>query len=118
MLAPSAASSLLHKATELLRAAHRTQVNGLPAVHGDARPDNIMVLMEDSRIAKLQLIDMDWAGPENDTQYPVLLNMRAILWPHGVCPGQPMKQVHDLELLSLQLSPTTLAGMADWKQMI
>ena len=116
-LAESSGSFLLDRALALLQTAHATKVNGVPAVHGDARPNNIMVLMEDSKVVKLKFIDMDWAGPEDVARYPVLINMEAIEWPDGVGPAQPMKQEHDRALLSSHVSPATADGLKRWQRM-
>ncbi|KAL0021814.1 hypothetical protein WJX77_003390 [Trebouxia sp. C0004] len=44
------------------------QSSGSFAAQGDARPDNIMVLVEACNVKQMQLIDMDWAGiPGNAT---------------------------------------------------
>ena len=117
VLGPAHIPELILKAEQLLQKAHLTPVLGASAAHGDARPDNIMVLMEASKIKQLKLIDMDWAGPVGSTQYPVLLNTKSIVWPAGVGPGQALQQKHDIALLHLQTNPATHAAVCDWRAM-
>ena len=108
---------LLDKAQQLLKAAHRVLVSGQPAAHGDARPDNILVLMQAGEIVQLKLIDLDWAGIAGEAVYPILLNTRGIQWPAGAAAGLPLQQQHDCELLKLQVDPATAAGTNDWRRL-
>ena len=117
VLKPIDIPELILRAEELLQKAHMIPVLGASAAHGDARPDNIMVLMEASKIKQLKLIDMDWAGPVGSTQYPVLLNTKSIVWPAGVGPGQALQQKHDIELLHLQVKSATCAAVSNWRAM-
>lgn len=117
MLRPAEMPELIQKAEQLLHQAHLTVVSGSPAAHGDARPDNIIVLVEAGKAKQLKLIDMDWAGPVGSTQYPVLLNIKTIVWPYGVGPGQALQQRHDVELLQLQVNPATHAAVSNWRAM-
>ena len=92
-------------------------VSGSFAAHGDARPDNIMVLVEACNVKQMKLIDMDWAGVSGNTFYPVTLNARPILWTAGVGPGQPLQQERDLKLLQLQINPALRGAFNDWRKM-
>ncbi len=117
VVGPARMPDLVQKAKELLRKAHSVHVSGSPAAHGDARPDNIMVLVEAGNVKQLKLVDMDWAGITGSTHYPVLLNAKTVVWPEGVGPGQPLQQKHDIDLLQLQVNPATHASVNDWRQM-
>lgn len=117
VLGPADMPELVKKAEQLLQTAHLVRVSGTPAAHGDARPDNIMVLIEAGRVKQVKLIDMDWAGTVGSTLYPTLLNTRSIVWPDGVGPGQALQQKHDLQLLQLQVNSTTRAAANDWRAM-
>ena len=117
VLGPSEMPELVQKAEQLLRTAHLVRVSGTPAAHGDARPDNIMVLIEAGKIKQVKLVDMDWAGTVGSTEYPTLLNTRSIVWPDGVGPGQALQQEHDLQLLQLQVKPATRVAASDWRAM-
>ena len=113
---PEESKSLSPRAQELLVAAHNVMVDGQAAAHGDARPDNILVLLRLGKIIGLKLIDLDWAGIAGIAKYPMLLNTRSILWPDGVAAGLPLHQRHDLELFDLQVDPATASGSAGWRQ--
>ena len=106
---------LIDEAQQLLKTAHSTLVSGRKAAHGDARPDNILVLMRLGKIVKLKLIDLDWAGLAGEETYPTLLNTVAIQWPDGVAAGLPLEQEHDLELLNLQTHPVRAAATVNWR---
>ena len=108
---PEESKLLLPRAQELLSAAQKVMVDGQPAAHGDACPDNILVFMRSRRIIELRLIDLDWAGK---AEYPILLNTKSIQWPRGVAAGQALQQNHVVELLNLQASPETAFGSAEW----
>ena len=112
---PEDSKLLLPRAQELLSAAHKVMVDGQPAAHGDARPDNILVFRS-RRIIELRLIDLDWAGIAGKAEYPILLNTKSIQWPRGVAAGQALQQNHDVELLNLQASPETAFGSAEWRR--
>ena len=58
------------QAEQLLHSAHSVHVSGAFAAHGDARPDNIMVLGEACNVKQMKLIDMDWAGMSGNTFLP------------------------------------------------
>ena len=115
---PAAQQSLIPRARQLLEAAHSQLVDGRAAAHGDARPDNILVLMCQGEIEDLRLIDLDWAGFAGEAKYPILLNTKAIQWPEGVEAGAPLSQAHDFQLLDLQVNPATAGGKRDWRDLI
>ncbi len=117
VLVPAHMPDLVKKAEQLLRSPHSVHVSGLFTAHGDARPDNIMVLVEACNVKQMKLIDMDWAGVSGNTCYPVMINAKTIVWPAGVGPGQPLQQKHDLELLQLQVDSALRAAVNDWRQM-
>ena len=106
---------LIDRARQLLKAAHSTLVSGRKAAHGDARPDNILVLVRQGQIVELKLVDLDWAGLAGEETYPTLLNTVAIQWPDGVAAGQPLEQEHDLELLNPQTHPVRAAATVNWR---
>ncbi|DBA87304.1 TPA: hypothetical protein ACH3X1_004362 [Trebouxia sp. C0004] len=114
---PALLPELIQKAEHLLHKAHSVHVFGSPAAHWDARPDNILVLVEAGHFKQLRLVDFDWAGVAGSTQYPVLLNAKTIVWPEGVGPGHPLQQKHDIELLQYQVNPATRAAVNEWRQM-
>lgn len=74
-----------------MQTAHLVRVSGTAAAHGDARPDNIMVLIEVGKVQQVKMIDMEWARTVGSTQYPTVLNTRSIVWPDGVGPGQALQ---------------------------
>ena len=117
VLRPADMPEMFQKAQQLLQTAHSIPVAGSPAAHGDARPDNIMVLVEAGKVKQLKLIDMDWAGTVGSTHYPVLMNAKTIIWPEGVGPGRALQQKHDIELLHLQLNPAMRAAVNNWREM-
>lgn len=61
---------------------------------------------------------MDWAGVVGTARYPSVLNMKTIIWPEGVGPGQLLQQAHDLELLRLQLNPSLRYAVVSWRKMV
>lgn len=117
VLRPADMPDMFQKAQQLLQKAHSVLVAGSPVAHGDARPENIMVLVEAGKVKQLKLIDMDWAGSIGSAHYPVLLNTKNIVWPDGVGPGQALQQKHDIELLHLQVDSATRAATNDWRAM-
>ncbi|KAI0043788.1 hypothetical protein FA95DRAFT_1498071 [Auriscalpium vulgare] len=64
-------------------------------VHGDLRKPNVMV----TSAGKIQLIDFDWAGENEQVRYPVHLRSGAF------CPGvetdAPISQAHDNAMLDM-----------------
>lgn len=64
-------------------------LQGQRMVHGDMRPKNIMVQVDEHRHMApepvLSLIDFDWAGMVDEACYPPLLNTH-IHWPTGAAP--------------------------------
>jgi len=117
VLAPELLPQLIQQAQGLLCDAHAVPVSGLPAAHGDARPDNIMVCVKSGEVLKLKLIDMDWAGVAGRVIYPALLNTKNIAWPDGVAPGKVLQQKHDVDLLRLQCNKTTHFLVNEWRMM-
>lgn len=117
VLATETMPHLIQQAEQLLRNAHATSVSGLPAAHGDARPDNIMVCVKNGKVLKLKLVDMDWAGAAGSVVYPALLNTKNIAWPQGVAPGKVLEQKHDIDLLRLQGNETTQFMVCNWRSM-
>ncbi|KAG9042544.1 hypothetical protein FS837_010740 [Tulasnella sp. UAMH 9824] len=75
-------------------------------VHGDLRPNNIMLevhRVHDSYIpicsgekANLRVIDFDWAGESGSVRYPLQRNQE-IAWPGG--PGDSITSQHDRDLV-------------------
>ena len=102
VLAPDTWPHLMQQAEKLLCKAHATPVCGLPAAHGDARPDNIMIHVRDGEILELKLIDMDWAGAAGRAVYPSLLNVKHLECIDGMEPGRVLDQAHDISLLHLK----------------
>ena len=110
VLRPVDMPEMFQKVQQLLQKADSIPVAGAFAAHGDARPENIMVLVEAGKVKQLKLIDMDWAGSIGSAHYPVLLNTKNIVWPDGVGPGQALQQKHDIELLHPQVYSATRAA--------
>ncbi len=111
-------SRLLERAQMLLAEAHAEQpTSGCRFVHGDARPNNVMVLIKEHKVVDMKLVDLDWAGKHEQARYPVLMNMQKIQWPEGAGPLQVMQQHHDTQLLSLQMSPVTASGRREWREL-
>ena len=117
VLRPADMPDMFQKAQQLSQKAHSIPVAGSLATHGDAGPENIMVLVEAGKVKQLQLIDMDWAGCVGSTHYPVLVSTKNIVWPDGVGPGQALQQKHDIELLHLQVYSATRAANNNWREM-
>lgn len=117
VLAPEMVPQLVQQAEQLLRDAHATTVSGLPAAHGDARPDNIMICVKDGKVLKLKLVDVDWGFAAGRVVYPALLNTKYIVWPEGVAPGKVLEQKHDTDLLHLQSNRATQSVVCDWRSM-
>ena len=71
---------------------HAVQLlHGAGFVHGDLRPNNILVTSDGVRI-----IDFEWAGVAEQTVYPFFMNHFDIEWPNGATDGQPITKAHDL----------------------
>jgi serine/threonine protein kinase len=70
----------------ILRAMESEQI-----VHGDLRPNNIMVReIEDG--LEMKVVDFDWAGTSGEVKYPFDRNMN-ISWPAEA--GEPIVTEHD-----------------------
>lgn len=66
-------------------------------VHGDLRPNNILVRQAvSSQALELKVVDFDWAGVAGEARYPWRRN-EGISWPAG--PGEPILPGHDYALL-------------------
>lgn len=65
-------------------------------VHGDIRESNIFTNKDRT---KLMLIDFDWAGVEDDVQYPPYVNYLDVRRPQDARDGLPIKAAHDIEML-------------------
>lgn len=66
-------------------------------VHGDFRNTNIAIVSELSGKSKIMLLDFDWSGEENKTNYPYFMNHEDIKWPDGASDGKPLKKQHDID---------------------
>ena len=66
-------------------------------VHGDLRPQNIIVAEN-----KVYIIDFDWAGKDGEATYPPTLNT-ASNWAPGVMPNCQITKEHDNYQLNLVL---------------
>ena len=61
-------------------------------VHGDLRPQNIMVLPDDT----VRIVDFDWAGRAGHAKYPLDINISASHnWHSGVAYGGYIQKEHD-----------------------
>ena len=100
---------LLDRVYHLVGSAHKVPVSDSHAAHGDVRPDNIMVCVKDNAVVDVKLIDMDRAGVVGTARYPSVMNMKTIIWPEGVSPGQLLQQAHDLSCCGF--SSTQACGM-------
>lgn len=75
-------------------------MEGANIVHGDLRPNNIMMRKKDDRF-ELQVIDFDRSGSSGEVEYPPLRNEN-IPWPDKV--GSPIVIGHDRTLLQKSLN--------------
>ncbi|KAG2357039.1 hypothetical protein BDR07DRAFT_1363618 [Suillus spraguei] len=64
-------------------------------VHGDLCDTNFVV----GDHKQFMLLDFDWAGPIQNTYYPMLVNRRDIRRPDGALDGQKIVPQHDLDML-------------------
>ena len=75
-------------------------------VHGDLRECNILYKEEEEKNEdgniQVKIIDFDWGGKKEAVRYPPRLNPD-ISWPLGVKINQPIKQIHDSDLLELTI---------------
>ncbi|CAG8490505.1 7483_t:CDS:10 [Diversispora eburnea] len=71
-------------------------------VHGNLRAKNIFYKKEEENSRddniKVKIVDFVFGGKENETNYPPYLDPY-ILWPCGVSINNPIKKIHDEELL-------------------
>ena len=73
-------------------------------VHGDVRPQNIIVkLPEHGHALCVRLVDFDWAGETNKAKYPFLMNpdLGYGFRPSGVKGGGIITVEHDLAMVGL-----------------
>ncbi|KAG2064398.1 hypothetical protein BDR04DRAFT_1061843 [Suillus decipiens] len=64
-------------------------------VHGDLRDTNFVV----GENKPFMLLDFDWAGPIQETYYPILVNRRDVQRPVGALDGEKIVPQHDLDML-------------------
>ena len=99
---------------EAVLAAYRRVFEAADLVHGDLRPNNIMVQGEGAtqaadvkvgysiglglnpsiHIPKVAFLDFDWAGKEGEVWYPTTINL-AVTWAKGVEGGVLITKEHD-----------------------
>ena len=48
---------------------------------------------------EVRFLDFDWSGCEGADTYPGFMNHQDLEWPLGVHAGQPLKQLHDLQMM-------------------
>jgi hypothetical protein len=93
-----------------LKAVHGLSVQFGPvnarSVHGDAREGNIMVRRKEGGF-EVKFIDFDWAGQDGVSTYPPKMNHAQIAWPVGVSDGMPMRQSHDVDIVSNPLGASS-----------
>jgi hypothetical protein len=63
-------------------------------VHGDIRPNNIMVQPDNS----VRIIDFEWAGKIGEATYPLFMNHVDVDWPAGATDGGKIMAEHDLQM--------------------
>lgn len=69
-------------------------------MHGDARDVNVLVRQgADGALFDVRFCDFDWAGAEGVAVYPLLMS-ESVPWALDARPGHPLKQAHDVHLLS------------------
>ncbi|KAG1834604.1 hypothetical protein EV424DRAFT_1310082 [Suillus variegatus] len=87
---------------------HIQELHNAGYVHGDIRDANFVV--KDDK--DFMLLDFDWAGPKQETQYPIRVNRTDIRRPDGARDGEKITTEHDLEMLNLVFDPDASDG---WK---
>ncbi|KAG1804344.1 hypothetical protein EV424DRAFT_1580656 [Suillus variegatus] len=70
-------------------------------IHGDLRDANFVV--KDNK--DFMLLDFDWAGPKQETHYPIHVNRTDIRRPDDARDGEKITTGHDLEMLNLVFDP-------------
>ncbi|KAG1795979.1 uncharacterized protein HD556DRAFT_1526449 [Suillus plorans] len=80
---------------------HIQELHNAGYVHGDVRDANFVV--KDNK--DFMLLDFDWAGPKQETQYPIRVNRTDIRRPDGARDGEKISTEHDLEMLHLVFDP-------------
>ncbi|KAG1721873.1 hypothetical protein EDB19DRAFT_1646142 [Suillus lakei] len=70
-------------------------------VHGDLRDTNFVV----GDKSHFMLLDFDWAGPLQETHYPMYVNRIGIQRPDGAYDGEKIVAGHDLDMLRYIFHP-------------
>ena len=83
---------------------YTTQLHGLGFVHGDFRPNNVLVQIENGIPTQIQVVDFDLSGKRGQAKYPSYLNTEEILWAEGVASNGLLEPVHDIHFIDLFLS--------------
>ncbi|KAK0196839.1 hypothetical protein F5146DRAFT_18803 [Armillaria mellea] len=77
-------------------------LHGEDLVFGDLRKPNIMIVPGPNEDDTVRLVDFDWAGKENETRYPIHLNMsKEVKWADGVGSYRKIDKKHDLSMLDI-----------------
>jgi len=84
---------------------HIQELHNAGYVHGDLN----FVVKDDK---DFMLLDFDWTGPKQETQYPIRVNWTDIRRPDGAWDGEKITTEHDLEMLNLVFDPDAPDG---WK---
>jgi hypothetical protein len=84
-----------------LRVVHATLLpGGGYGVHGDCRPNNILLRQRPSPGGyDVRFVDFDGAGVQGVRTYPPFMNP-SVKWPAGAVAGVPLQQEHDMALLA------------------
>lgn len=89
--------------TALRNAVHTLHEAGF--VHGDLRPNNIILTSDSVRIIDFE---WPWAGVAEQAVHPFLMNHTDVKWPEGARDGQPIKQDHDMWWVDLLCQPPAM----------
>jgi RIO-like serine/threonine protein kinase len=81
-----------------------TLLHGANLVHGDLRPNNVIVSDEG-----VFVVDFDWSGENEIHRYPYFMNDE-ISWPGGVGENATMKFDHDTQMLK-RMEPVLRAAL-------
>ena len=87
--APNLPSSFREQVQAILTLLHKHDF-----VFGDIRGPNLMLTKD----GKVVLIDCDWIGKHEESQYPIMMS-QSIKWPEGVKDGLGVMKEHDIEML-------------------
>lgn len=90
--------------------APHSSVHSRTCVHGDIRPDNIMVRMRQRQLEgkgdwevegiEVRLLDLDWAGECGTRRYPTDLNEDLFRWARGARKGRVITKEDDDDMVS------------------